>query len=484
MVFKKLLLPLFILLSSPATAVSSEFIFPGEYTIEYVLNDGRYRFPVVYTFEVTRNQQLQGQVSYPSFRCQAELPATDFVSGSAKPIENMQGQRPLCGARIVTMHFGKDHKTPTQKNYFRLVPASGDTIVSLESYNFKPSVLSAFLISNGLNSPDEVTSAKPDLAIEYIRTLGLKDHKAKQLLNHLYTNALSKIDTNNAWQRVLVRDFTGHTKHQNLVTAFFDEYKKIGYEALLSFTDEMGSFLDESAIEISLDTVSKQLPHLNTLKSNTKVSLEGIRPVKNNSHLVLKLKENQIASYWRLPVTNDDIADVQGFLEDPKLNFTSALALLQQDPSAFVQQQHLFRSEQINSIEQWKRYLTRYPNSPSSQQAMDAISYLKLQAEEARLKQVEAQAAAQAARKAREEAHAERERRRTQAYLANKHLGQEVCKDMRAFFSAIEIKGFVEQVAGNRIQIRIHYTGGSSVTNYREQGIYWDDYTHWRACRF
>lgn len=475
---------LFALATFSAVASSSDFVFPGEYAIAFVLNDGRYRFPVVYEFNISNNQQLTGQVNYPSFRCKAGLSATDFVNGSVKPVENMQGQRPICGARAVTLHFGKDDKIPSIQNYLTFVPAPGDNVVVLESYQFTPNVLSAFLLANSLSSPHDVSAAKPSLALSYIRVLGLEDNKARHLLNNLYDIALAEIDITTRWQRELVRDFTGHAKHQNLVAAFFNEYKKVGYEALLSFTDEMGSFLVASEVAAALDAASQGLPHLNSYKADADVVLQEMRYYEIQSHLVFKLLEGNTVRYWRLPVASNLVADVQGFLGDPKLKLDTVLPLLQQDPAAFVQQQYFLQSQQVNSIEQWQRFLTRYPNAVNKPQVNAAIARLQQQAETARLKQAEALAAAAAAREAREQARAERERRIAQAYLAEKYLGQEICRDFRIFFSASEVKGFVEQVAGSRIQIRIHYNGGSSLTNYREQGIYWDEHTNWRACRF
>ncbi|NPA73513.1 MAG: hypothetical protein GXO12_02265 [Epsilonproteobacteria bacterium] len=81
-----------------------------------------------------------------------------------------------------------------------------------------------------------------------------------------------------------------------------------------------------------------------------------------------------------------------------------------------------------------------------------------------------------------------RQERLRRAYLARKRVGDKVCKDGRvALFLNITMKGYVERVRGNSIQIRIADTEGTTpyyngVRLYPDKVI-WDNYTEWRKCR-
>jgi formylglycine-generating enzyme required for sulfatase activity len=71
---------------------------------------------------------------------------------------------------------------------------------------------------------------------------------------------------------------------------------------------------------------------------------------------------------------------------------------------------------------------------------------------------------------------AEYERRRLLSYSSEKRIGDEVCRDMIFLFLFDDVhSGYVEQVSGDRIQVRIT-RGGNEVI--------WDDYYKWRRCKF
>ncbi|WP_457596037.1 hypothetical protein [Hydrogenimonas sp.] len=81
------------------------------------------------------------------------------------------------------------------------------------------------------------------------------------------------------------------------------------------------------------------------------------------------------------------------------------------------------------------------------------------------------------------------ERRKMAPYLEPKRIGDMVCLDGRMTFGLLHvtIKGYVENVAGDKIQIRIASTDGlhprlNGVDLYQNT-IVWDRYDHWRHCR-
>lgn len=109
----------------------------------------------------------------------------------------------------------------------------------------------------------------------------------------------------------------------------------------------------------------------------------------------------------------------------------------------------------------------------------------------------EKKARLEAEEKARIAAEAEREKRRqeqarAEAVLKNepKSIGDRVCRTgvhKLIWETAITVKGFVENVKGNRIQIRISDDGGGNWEfdgiKMRQDAIIWDNFDNWMHCR-
>lgn len=68
-------------------------------------------------------------------------------------------------------------------------------------------------------------------------------------------------------------------------------------------------------------------------------------------------------------------------------------------------------------------------------------------------------------------------------YRQPKQVGEKVCRDGGHLFGRYTIKAFVEQVQGQRIQLRISYSGGYIGTEYAENRLVWSEYWDWRACQ-
>jgi hypothetical protein len=124
-----------------------------------------------------------------------------------------------------------------------------------------------------------------------------------------------------------------------------------------------------------------------------------------------------------------------------------------------------------------QRVAQRYPT------AQNKALLLSYQKEQARLKK-ERQEAAKRARLAEQK----RQEALQKAYMAHKYVGQKVCKDGRvSLFLNITMSGYVEDVRGENIEIRIANTEGTTpyyngVTLYPNK-IIWDKYYEWRACK-
>jgi len=82
------------------------------------------------------------------------------------------------------------------------------------------------------------------------------------------------------------------------------------------------------------------------------------------------------------------------------------------------------------------------------------------------------------------------EARQALLVLANqrKSLGDSVCLQGRVILVKVTVKGFVEQVNGDRIQIRIADAGGQDVSYQgiylRQNTILWDSYNNWIDCSY
>lgn len=74
------------------------------------------------------------------------------------------------------------------------------------------------------------------------------------------------------------------------------------------------------------------------------------------------------------------------------------------------------------------------------------------------------------------------------ALKRRKQIGDRICLGGTAAFGLVKfvVTGFVEQVSGSRIQIRITDTQGQSAvyrgTELRQNTILWDEFTNWRSC--
>ena len=93
------------------------------------------------------------------------------------------------------------------------------------------------------------------------------------------------------------------------------------------------------------------------------------------------------------------------------------------------------------------------------------------------------QRAAERERQAAQQRAAER-----QAYLTRKQVGQRVCKPGSVAFGLVDVTivAYVERVEGDKIQLRIHGTGGQTL--HYDGGplhigrVLWDDYYEWKPC--
>lgn len=86
--------------------------------------------------------------------------------------------------------------------------------------------------------------------------------------------------------------------------------------------------------------------------------------------------------------------------------------------------------------------------------------------------------------KERERIRIEELEREQKEYSRIKKVGDKVClTGTQLFFFKVKIKGYVENVRNDKIQIRISDTGGYSGNEYRENRLVWENYWNWRVCR-
>ncbi len=137
---------------------------------------------------------------------------------------------------------------------------------------------------------------------------------------------------------------------------------------------------------------------------------------------------------------------------------------------------------QRDTIDGFTHFMREHPQTEQYQAAAQRKSEL---IENARRKEEERQRQlAEAERQRQLEREAER-----RAYMEPKQLGDLVCKPASLAFGLIkqEISAHVEQVSGDRIQLRIANTGGQSI-HYQGVPLYvggliWDQYYEWKKCR-
>lgn len=162
-----------------------------------------------------------------------------------------------------------------------------------------------------------------------------------------------------------------------------------------------------------------------------------------------------------------------------------AFAKLDIIDNAIKQQQEFALAKSTNTIEAYEKFLKQNPDSPQSVQAKQSISALQAAAKAAAER--ERLAAIKYAQQRQREAAAQARAEAAQ-YGKRKHAGDRVCLNGSAAFGLVHFKvtGYVEQVSGNRIQIRISDTEGQSA-RYNNVDLYqntvlWDNFNQWRAC--
>ncbi|MDR0663902.1 MAG: hypothetical protein LBF86_00025 [Helicobacteraceae bacterium] len=134
------------------------------------------------------------------------------------------------------------------------------------------------------------------------------------------------------------------------------------------------------------------------------------------------------------------------------------------------------------SIAALNDFIAAVPKSALIPAAQEDLAQLKAD-EKAYRARLEAQAKEEARLKEEwEKEQAERERRKNEAYMARKSIGELVCRDTTLLFGALfPCQAFVEDISGDKIQIRIHNSGG---TSYDKGQILWDNYYNWRRCSY
>jgi len=135
-------------------------------------------------------------------------------------------------------------------------------------------------------------------------------------------------------------------------------------------------------------------------------------------------------------------------------------------------------SEKQNTIEGYREFINKYPKSELTKKVTSKISQIeedKRNAEIQRQKEIAESEKQMAAKKEQEK----------QSYYARKKVGDKVTKPGKvAWIIEVTISGFVEQVSGDKIQIRITNTEGQSI-RYNGASLYngvliWDNYYEWR----
>jgi len=113
--------------------------------------------------------------------------------------------------------------------------------------------------------------------------------------------------------------------------------------------------------------------------------------------------------------------------------------------------------------------------------------YDKKQAEQKRLaekKQRLDEIKNEKSRKERVKLAAKREEAERQAYQRKKRRGDQVCFRAGHLFGSDTIEGYVENVSGERIQIRIHDTNSYPTDHFKKGELIWAEYYQWKTCSF
>lgn len=227
MVFKPALLLALVsaLLAAPAQA----YVFPGEYRLSVILDDGRYRFPAQYLFSVSHDQVIHGRVDYPTLRCVAQLLPQPLEAASVRLQETLVDQRPLCAPRQVQLGFLLPKALPVDAEYLRLTPASGEQLRSVDSYTYQPTDASRFLLAQQLTSPTSLSAARPDQALDYLAVQLQPGAIEHALVDQLFQQALSVPPPE--WSLRLLLSYSGHPQHRRLTDNWLAELARQPWQA-------------------------------------------------------------------------------------------------------------------------------------------------------------------------------------------------------------------------------------------------------------
>lgn len=139
-------------------------------------------------------------------------------------------------------------------------------------------------------------------------------------------------------------------------------------------------------------------------------------------------------------------------------------------------------AQSSDSIEGFDQFMRQHPNASqfnaATQRKLELIEIARRKEEERQRQLAEAERQRQL--------QLEEERR---AYMEPKRQGDLVCKPGSVAFGLIkqEVRAYVEQVSGERIQLRIANTGGQTMhyqgVPLRVDTLIWDEYYEWMKCK-
>jgi len=251
------------------------------------------------------------------------------------------------------------------------------------------------------------------------------------------------------------------------------EFSSIRYDAdkgvfHITVSSQKGNFASTQTVAVPLkyakrykEILAAASPAVAMRAADGVLRLESVRQLEHPVFLV----EKNIFLHLKT------IEDYTSFLKEyPDSPFSAEarmrLAELENDRKTIFQT--LIGSENIQGM---RDFIQTYPNSEYSKRIQKRIDTLMRAKTERRRKEL--LAAQEAERK---------------AYAARKTRGDLVCRNVGVSFGLIhiEVKGYVEDVAGDKIQIRIVQTYGAQpridgVTLYQNT-IIWDRYNLWKLC--
>jgi len=520
-------------------------LLPGSYKILLYVMDPYRAYKAELELQVADNLTgINGRSSYDGRKCAGTLSATSLTASTLQLAESMTGTDDICNAASyqINLNTASPYAQQAAQRFadISITSKSKSIKTRIARVEYQPSKLAGFIQKHHMWSLDELSARNdPLLLAQYLDAVNgpLKQQAEAaygQSLDSRYQQAAAanSVDALHAFRQTFpLAPQAAQALKQETALAFAAAKASDDLPAYATFLNNYpqaaerqaaqqllhDSFLREYKISATLSAIRPPKEHNGVSLADSRAygSCTGlqwnitIRPHgAQSANLKLNAQWRLVPNYSKLGSFSAEQrrqqasyslnADNNWQLEDT-INFDCIAAdveirKLSDSISAALQQQALPVTTPLDLSLNEASLQLRIETIETNTAPTGAIhsNWLQLDTHVFTQQQQQlARAAKQKALQAEQQKIAAEEQRRAKelaAYMQQKNIGEQVCKEGKNTFGllSVSLRAFVEQVSGDRMQLRISHTSSHNIsyqgTTLRPGSIIWDDYDNWRSC--